>query len=250
MTYAIQPIALVESPYKQKFAIPRQANLVPEARGRLVFQAAYSDPNNLRGIEQFSHLWLLFLFHATADQGWSATVQPPRLGGKERVGVFASRSPFRPNAIGMSVVENRGHELERGSLVLHVAGLDLLDGTPVIDIKPYLPYADSIADARAGFAEQAPATALTIDFTPEAERQLLALQADLPDLEQFIRAVLAQDPRPAWRAGKEDDKQYGMALYDRNIKWRVDGERILVLSILPVAASRHESGENTGTAAI
>ncbi|MEQ8952563.1 MAG: tRNA (N6-threonylcarbamoyladenosine(37)-N6)-methyltransferase TrmO, partial [Gammaproteobacteria bacterium] len=152
----IKPIGILHSPYRQKFAIPRQPNLVPEAEGIISFESEYADPNLLRALDQFSHLWLLFLFHETASQGWSATVQPPRLGGKTRVGVFASRSPFRPNPLGMSVVRNLGHGMKNGRLQLRVGGIDLLDGTPIVDIKPYIPYADAIADAQGGFAAEAP----------------------------------------------------------------------------------------------
>ena len=126
----LSPIAYITSPYKQKFAIPRQPNLVKEAKGEIVFEKDFSDPNCLRDIEQFSHLWLIFVFHETQDKGWSPTVQPPRLGGKENVGVFATRSTFRPNPLGMSVVENLGWEQLGSSLILKIGGLDLLDGTP------------------------------------------------------------------------------------------------------------------------
>lgn len=233
--FATAVIATLHSPFKQKFAIPRQPNLVREARGQLVFHPPCNDPNMLRGLEQFTHLWLLFRFHATAEQGWSPTVQPPRLGGKERVGVFACRSPFRPNPIGLSVVENLGVESIAGELILHVGGIDLLDQTPVIDIKPYLPYADAIVDAKAGFAQDAPGAANRIHYSEQAT-QALAENADrLPDLEAFITSLLQQDPRPAWRAKPSDDKQYGMALYDLNIKWRIESNCIEIVSIQPLA---------------
>jgi len=229
--YSFAEIARVSSPYRQKFAIPRQPNLVKEARGKLLFDPEYSDANALRGLEQFSHLWLIFVFHAVAEDGWSATVQPPRLGGKEHIGVFASRSMFRPNPIGLSVVENLGWEQQTDKLILHVGGLDLLDGTPILDIKPYLPYADSLSDASAGYASEIPGGRNTVIFKPEARQQLEQLHANYPELENFIAAVLQQDPRPAWRQKDNDDKQYGMSLYDLNIKWRVQGSTIQVLSV-------------------
>ncbi len=232
---SFEPIARVQSPYKQRFAIPRQANLVPEARGRVVFAAAYSDPNMFRCLEQFSHLWLLYVFDASADQGWSATVQPPRLGGKARVGVFASRSPFRPNPIGLSVVENLGWESSDAGLVLHVGGLDLLHDTPLLDIKPYLPYADCIAQASGGYAEAAPAGDIPVRFSDSARSQLAAIENETADFERLIRTVLGQDPRPAWRVKDDDEKQYGVTLQDWNIKWRHDAEGIEVLEILPLA---------------
>lgn len=226
----LTPIAHVRSPYHQKFAIPRQANLVPQARGEVVFERDFADVNALRGIEQFSHLWILFVFHASAAGGWSAMVQPPRLGGRHRMGVFASRSGFRPNPIGLSAVENLGWERRGGRLRLHVGGLDLLDGTPVLDIKPYLPYADALPQACAGYAQDPP-PALPVSFSPLAQRQIAALQASHPGLRDFISAVLSQDPRPAWRRQGEDRKRYGMTLQGVNIKWRPAGEGFEVLCL-------------------
>lgn len=228
---SLKTIAITHSPYKQKFAIPRQPNLVPEATAELEFLPDYNDPNCLRELEQFSHLWLLFIFHAVADQGWSPTVQPPRLGGKERVGVFASRSPFRPNPIGMSVVRNLGIATRGGKLLLSVGGIDLLDGTPVVDIKPYVPYADSVPDASAGFASTVPGHERPVRFSDQAQQQLRALQNDYPDLQQLIASVLAQDPRPAWRVKEDDHKHYGMTLFDLNIKWQLQDTVVMVLSV-------------------
>lgn len=227
----ITPIGFIKSPYKQKFAIPRQPGLVPMAEGEIVLTGEFADPNCLRDIEQFSHLWILFHFHGTADKGWSPTVQPPRLGGRDRVGVFASRSTFRPNAIGMSAVTNLGWEQRGGELLLHVGGIDLLDGTPVIDIKPYLPYADSISGASGGYAESAPGNAFAVQFSDAAEAALVALAGEYRDLRQLVTAVLKQDPRPAWRQHSPDDKHYGMALYDLNIKWRVHDDHLEVVRI-------------------
>lgn len=226
-----EAIAQIHTPFSQKFAIPRQPNLVPEAVGEIVFAASFSDPNFLRGIEGFSHLWLVFAFHGTADKGWSPTVQPPRLGGKERVGVFASRSPFRPNPIGLSVVRNLG-VISRGSrLVLRVGGVDILDNTPILDIKPYVAYADAIADASSGFAELSPGHERKVVFTDRAQERLVTFEKVHPGLELLIRGVLSQDPRPAWRTNKDDDKQYGMMLYDVNIKWRIDDDEITIIDL-------------------
>lgn len=228
----ITPIATIRSPFKQKFAIPRQPGLVKSAVGEIVFEKDFADPNCLREIEQFSHLWLLFRFHETADRGWSPLVQPPRLGGKEKVGVFASRSTFRPNGLGLSVVENLGWELKGRDLLLRVGGIDLLDGTPILDIKPYLPYADIITGARGGYAETAPGDTRRIDFDDPAETSLAALEQDYPGLRELVRSILSQDPRPAWRNKTPDDKRYGMSLYDLNIKWQVDEDKIRVLNII------------------
>lgn len=231
----MQPIAYVHSPYRQKFAVPRQPNLVRTAIGEVVFAAGFTDANLLRGIEGFSHVWLLFLFHQSAADGWSATVTPPRLGGSERVGVFASRSPHRPNPLGMSVVEVAGVIQRAGSLILRVRGLDLVDGTPVLDIKPYLPYADCIADARGGYAAVAPAadsaTQLRVRFTDLARGQLAAVAFTPCDLQSFITEVLQQDPRPAHHGRTQPDREYGMHLYNFNVRWRVDEDGAEVLSV-------------------
>lgn len=226
----LRPIAHLKSPYKQKFAIPRQPNLVPQARGEIVFEPGFADRNALRGIEQFSHLWLLFVFHANAGQHWSPMVQPPRLGGRDRIGVFASRSGFRPNPIGLSVVEFAGWEQKGALLRLHVRGIDLLDGTPILDVKPYLPWADAVPEAVGGYAHEAPVPR-PVSFSEHARVQLESLEERYPELQAFIAAVLAQDPRPAWRRHDGDDKQYGMSLYDLNIKWRRRGEGFEVLRV-------------------
>lgn len=228
---SITPIATIRTPFRQKFAIPRQPNLVPEAEGTVEFKPSYADPNLLRELQQFSHLWLLFWFHDSADQGWSPTVQPPRLGGKERVGTFASRSPFRPNPIGLSVVSNLGHSHKEGQLTLRVGGVDLLDGTPILDIKPYVPYADSVSEAQAGFAQQAPYQSLPVVFSEQAQQSCRQYAADHPNLKALITSLLQQDPRPAWRANPADDKQYGMHLFDLNIKWCIDEDQVLILMI-------------------
>jgi tRNA-Thr(GGU) m(6)t(6)A37 methyltransferase TsaA len=224
-------IATLRGPYKQKFAIPRQPNLVQEAVGEVVFEKQYADSNSLRALEQFSHLWLIWHFHETSTQGWSPLVQPPRLGGKEKVGVFASRSPFRPNSIGLSVVRNLGSAEVDGKLVLRVGGIDIMDKTPILDIKPYVVYADSVADAKSGFANKQPGSQRPITFSASAAQALTACVANYPQLQDFIVAVLQQDPRPAWRVRENDDKQYGMTIYDFNIKWQFSGDEIEVNAI-------------------
>ncbi len=160
-------------------------------------------------------------------------MQPPRLGGKENVGVFATRSTFRPNPLGMSVVENLGWEQSGSSLILQVGGVDLLNDTPIVDIKPYIPYADALTDAEAGFAETSPTSDFEIKFSPTAEKTLDDLKTDYPELRAFIKAVLKQDPRPVWRKKAIDEKRYGMTLYDLNIKWQIQENQIKVLSINP-----------------
>ena len=229
-----QPIGLMHSPYKQKFAIPRQPGLVKSAVGSIEFLADYADPNALRGIEQFSHLWLIFQFHHTTDQGWTPMVRPPRLGGNKKLGVFATRSTFRPNNMGLSVVEFDSVEHKNGKLWLHVRGMDLLDGTPILDIKPYVPYADSISAATGGFAQQAPSL-MAVNFSPRALSQLQRLRSRYPQFQTLISDVLAQDPRPAYQHNSPDEKTYGMNLYEFNIQWQVVNGACEVIDIQETA---------------
>lgn len=228
--YSISAVGHIQSPYKQKFAIPRQPRLVPQAKAKLIFTAEFNREEFVRGIEEFSHIWLLFRFHETADKGYSAMVRPPRLGGNERKGVFATRATFRPNAIGMSAVKLEGVEYKNGQLSLLLAGIDLLDGTPIVDIKPYLPYSDAMHDASAGFADARPETQMSVAFSPEAI-DFIAKQTHFPELEDFITNVLKQDPRPAYKKQKQGEQSYGMTLYNYNIRWQVNGEHNLVTSI-------------------
>lgn len=228
--YSISAVGHIQSPYKQKFAIPRQPRLVPEAKAKLIFEPDFNREEFVRGIDEFTHIWLLFRFHETADKGYSPMVRPPRLGGNERKGVFATRATFRPNAIGMSAVKLEGIEYKNGQLSLLLAGIDLLDGTPIIDIKPYLPYSDAMLDASAGFADTRPETQMSVEFTPEVTL-FIEQQTQYPELLNFISNVLKQDPRPAYKKQKDGEQSYGMTLYDYNIRWQVNGEHNLVTSI-------------------
>ncbi|ELL7087860.1 tRNA (N6-threonylcarbamoyladenosine(37)-N6)-methyltransferase TrmO [Vibrio fluvialis] len=227
--HTIEPIAVIESPYKEKFAVPRQPRLVPSATARVKLLGESNCPEAVRGIEQFSHLWLLFLFDQNLQAGWKPTVRPPRLGGNERIGVLASRSTFRPNGIGMSAVELRGVSKQGDQIYLDLGSVDLVDGTPIIDIKPYIPYSDSIADAQGGYAEAEPEQA-AVTFSAAA---LETLQR-LPDgqvLQAVIGEVLAQDPRPAYKKNKPDMKEYAVNLYDLNVKFMVNGNLVTVTAI-------------------
>lgn len=228
--YTISAIGHIQSPYKQKFAIPRQPRLVPEAKAKLIFAPDFNREEFVRGLDEFNHIWLLFRFHETADKGYSAMVRPPRLGGNARKGVFATRATFRPNAIGMSAVKLEGIEYKNGQLSLLLAGIDLLDGTPIIDIKPYLPYSDSMPEASAGFADTRPETHMSVEFTPEV-LDFIAQQTQYPDLQAFISNVLKQDPRPAYKKQKDGQQSYGMTLYNYNICWQVNESHNLVTSI-------------------
>lgn len=233
MKFEIATLGIIHSPYKEKFAIPRQPGLVQSATARLELLAPYNQPDTVRGIEQFSHLWLSFVFHQTMAQGWHPTVRPPRLGGNERVGVFASRSTFRPNPLGLSVVPLLGVTHDNSGLWLELGAVDLLDGTPIVDIKPYIPYADSIANAQGGFAPDAPKARLQVALSEQATSQLAAARARYPQLAEFLTEVLAQDPRPAYRQGKTDDKEYGVRLYDFNVRFTITEPHCLVVAIDP-----------------
>lgn len=230
-SYEIQSIGTIESPYKQKFAIPRQPKLIPEARAKLIFHAEFCREEFVRGLEAFSHIWLLFRFHETADKGWSPMVRPPRLGGNEKKGVFATRSTFRPNAIGMSAVNLKSIEYKNKQLWLELGGIDLLDGTPILDIKPYLTYSDSISDAQNGYAQQSPISDLSVEFSEQALHFCQQQKAKYPELLIFIEKVLLQDPRPAYKKQQSGIQEYGMSLYHFNIRWQVSGKVNTVIDI-------------------
>ena len=233
MSYSIEPVGIIETPFKEKFAVPRQPGLAPSATARIRLQGEANSPESIRGIEQFSHLWLLFLFDQNLEAGWAPTVRPPRLGGNERIGVFASRSPFRPNGIGMSAVELKGTHQEGNQIWIDVGSVDLVDGTPIVDIKPYIPYSDIIGDANGGFARSEPEI-LDVAFSDLAYQQLRFH----PNREQVcavIKEVLGQDPRPAYKKNKPDSKTYAVNLSDFNISWVNNGQITTVVNIEAIA---------------
>lgn len=230
------PIGIVNSPYKEKFAIPRQPGLVNAAKGTVRLLGEVNNSDSVRELAQFSHIWLLFVFHGTQKQGWKPLVRPPRLGGNKKMGVLATRSTFRPNPIGMSVVKLDKVEVCEQDVILHISGMDLLDGTPIVDIKPYVPYSDSLPNANAGFAQTQPEPNLTVTFSEQAQQDLTRLENEFPELTLLIEQVLAQDPRPAYKQNKIDEKVYGMNLYNLNIQWKVlDIENIEVIHINSLA---------------
>ncbi|HDP90014.1 MAG TPA: tRNA (N6-threonylcarbamoyladenosine(37)-N6)-methyltransferase TrmO [Thioalkalivibrio sp.] len=229
----IRPIGYARSCFKEKFGIPRQPGLVPHARARIKMLAPYNRPEAFRGIEDFSHLWISFLFHQHLGAAWRATVRPPRLGGNERVGVFATRSTYRPNPLGLSVVQLDRIEIAGDAVTLHVSGVDLLDGTPVVDIKPYVPYADALPDAHGGFAPTPPDRTLSITFTEAAEQQIAAREAaGLADLRALITELLRLDPRPAYRGHETQAADFGMRLYDFDLRWRIEGKEVTVTALV------------------
>ncbi|MEZ5449672.1 MAG: tRNA (N6-threonylcarbamoyladenosine(37)-N6)-methyltransferase TrmO [Thiolinea sp.] len=199
--YQLQAIAHIHSCYREKFGIPRQPGLVTAAEASLRFAPGFNQPDLVRGLEQFSHVWLIFVFHATAEAAWRPTVRPPRLGGNQRLGVLATRSMFRPNPLGLSVAELREIRYQDGQLELRLGGVDLLDGTPVLDIKPYLPYAERLESATAGFAMAEPERRPVV-FAAQALQQCAAKQLQWQtDIRLLIEQILAQDPRPAYHQG-------------------------------------------------
>ena len=219
-------IARIRTDFPTKFGIPRQSGLA-DAPARIIFEPEYRNADALRGIEGYSHLWLLWHFSEAERDGWSPTVRPPKLGGNQRMGVFATRSPFRPNAIGLSSVRLERVELHTPEgPVLQVRGADLMDGTPILDIKPYLPYTDAHPDAAGGFAAQALQQTVAVDCPP-------ALLARLPaDRRQALLDVLAQDPRPGYQ--HEPGRVYGFPFAGFEVRFTVEDDRLTVVSIEPV----------------
>ena len=217
-------IARIRTDFPEKFGIPRQAGLVPELIAKIVFEPEFRDPNALRGIEDWSHLWLIWQFSEAIREDWSPTVRPPRLGGNERVGVFATRSPFRPNPIGLSSVKLESVKTEEGlGTVLYVSGADLMDGTPIYDIKPYLAYTDSHPDASGGFAAEVFGHSLEVDFPAE-------LLEKLPeDKRKAAIGMLSNDPRPAVQ--HDPERIYGLLFGGVEIKFRVDGGKLFVIDV-------------------
>ena len=218
-------IAHIRSDFPEKFGIPRQSGLVEELTAKIIFEPEYRQMSAFRGLEGFSHLWLIWEFSKARGKPWSPTVRPPRLGGNARLGVFATRSPFRPNPIGLSCVRLvRLEQDPKLGPVLVVAGADLMDATPIYDIKPYLPYADCKPEAVGGFASQPKEPSLQVEI-PE---RLLALVPE--EKRQALRGVLAQDPRPQYQ--KDPQRVYGMAFGELEVRFRVEGENLKVVEIL------------------
>ena len=207
-------IARIHTDLPEKFGVPRQSGLVPQLRGTIVLEPAYRNPDALRGLEGFSHLWLIFQFHRAVREGWSPTVRPPRLGGNRRMGVFATRSPFRPNNLGLSCVKLEGVRLdEKLGPVIDVSGADLVDGTPILDIKPYLPYADCHPEATGGFTDPLDGQTLQVNCDP-------ALLSNLTEEQKAgLMGVLACDPRPRYQ--EDPDRVYGLAFAGKNVKFTV-----------------------------
>lgn len=225
----LQPIGTVRSCFPEKFGIPRQPGIATSARATIELTGDFANPDCVRGLEQGSHLWVMFLFSEHLERGWTPLVRPPRSGGK-KLGVFATRSTFRPNPIGLSVVKLESIETIKGQAVIHVSGADILDNTPVIDIKPYLPYADSIPEATNTFAPQAEDVALDVSFSAQAT-EFIATYPQPVYLQNLIQQVLATDPRPTQHRKKAQDHEYGIRLENVNLRWHVENNTVFVASI-------------------
>ena len=220
----IKIIARIRSDFPEKFGIPRQSGVVPETRAEIVFEKPYQNPDALRGVEGFSHLWLIWGFSACERDAWSPTVRPPRLGGNEKVGVFASRSPFRPNGLGLSCVKLlKVIYPESGGVILRVSGADLVDGTPVYDVKPYLPAADKIETATGGFSDEHARDFLQVCFPPELIEKIPENKRD------GLIACLADDPRPAYQ--NDPARVYGMKFADFDVRFTIGGNTLTVCAV-------------------
>ena len=217
-------IARIRSAFPEKFGIPRQSGLVEELQARIVFEPEYRNADAVRGLEEFSHLWLIWEFSETKRDTWSPTVRPPRLGGNQRMGVFATRSPFRPNPVGLSCVKLDRVEIDDAlGPVIHVCGADLMDGTPIFDIKPYIPYADCHPEAVGGFASNKPEKKLQVDMAEEF------CSVAAPEVISALRGVLAQDPRPAYQ--NDPERVYGLSFAGMDVRFRVEEDVLRVCGI-------------------
>jgi len=223
----IRPIARMRSDFPTKFGIPRQSNLVEQLRSTVVFEPEFRNADALRGLEGFSHLWIIWQFSEAVRTDWSPTVRPPRLGGNARMGVFATRSPFRPNNLGLSCVRLEGVEYDtKDGPVIHVSGADLMDGTPIFDIKPYIPYADAHPDALGGFTDTAGEFLLEVEF-PQALLTKLP-----PDKQDAAIGVLSHDPRPSYQ--RKPERVYGLPFAGFDIRFRVADEKLTVCEVIPL----------------
>lgn len=234
----LNPIGIIHSPYGEKFAVPRQPELVAQGKGILQLLPPYQSADAVRGLEQFSHLWLIFQFHHIPEREWHATVRPPRLGGNERIGVFASRATHRPNPLGLSKVKLEDIEIGSGEVKLRLGSVDLVDGTPVFDIKPYIAYADSEPNAQSGFAQYKPETKLQVEFSSQALQAVRSCpkfaKFGITDPVDFIRQVIAQDPRPAYQQGKFSERIYGMKLAGYNVLWQINAQNFSIATVIDI----------------
>lgn len=219
--YSFNTIGIIHSCFKDKFGVPRQPGLIKGARGEIELLPPYDRAEAVAGLEGFSHLWISFVFHQCLEGEPRLSVRPPRLGGNKRVGVFATRSTHRPNPIGLSVVALEELFQHDGRIRLRISGLDMVEGTPVLDIKPYLPYVDAIPDASGGYAQTPPVATLTVSFSRAAREACHHYEQRWPGLADLIGSVIALDPRPAYRQTVGSGRVFGIRLYDVDVRWRV-----------------------------
>jgi len=236
--YTFNAIGVIRSCFKEKFGVPRQPALVASP-ATIEMDSRYSEEEAFRELQGFSHIWVVFVFHdvmkkSKSNLNWHPTIRPPRLGGNKRIGVFASRSMFRPNPIGMSVVELNGIEWKNKKVILNITGGDFLDTTPVLDIKPYIPYTDSIKDAKSGYANAAPERKMGVKFSNDAYKDIEIHRHQYPQLEKLIIEILGLDPRPAYQKEKSIKSDFSMKLYTFDLKWKVEGNTAIVTSLKDV----------------
>jgi len=233
--FTVKPIGIIHSCFKEKFGVPRQPGLVEEARAEIELFPPFCSADAVRELDRFSHLWIVFLFHASIRAGWKSTVRPPRLGGNKRVGVFASRSNFRPNPIGISAVKLEEICMNDNMAHLHLKGVDFLDKTPVLDIKPYIPYSDSISDAHDGYVDEAPLPSVQVKFSPQALAACMKKEKEgIPNLKKFIVQMLNNDPRPAYQGDTWRMKRFGLKIFDFDLKCEYHEDGFLVTSLDPL----------------
>ena len=230
--FTFDSIGIVHSCYKDKFAIPRQARLVTASTATIELLPPYNQIEVTRGLEDFSHLWLSFVFHLHVGKGWNTTVKPPRLDGKQRFGVFATRASFRPNPIGQSLVELDSIEQDGARILIHIRGADLLDQTPILDIKPYVPYTDSLPEASGGFTDRVSEELFEVIFSEQAQADCQQAQRQYPEIETFIRQLLSLDHRAYFY--KKIEKVYSSRVYDYDLKWQINDRKVTVLALTPV----------------
>jgi tRNA-Thr(GGU) m(6)t(6)A37 methyltransferase TsaA len=217
--FTFSSLGWIETCYREKFAIPRQPGLVPHSWGKIHLKKNGRYLNAIKGLESFSHLWLIFVFHDTGTDRWVESVRPPRMGGVKKIGVLATRSPHRPNPIGISVVQLKEIEVQSREILIHVRSVDLLSGTPILDIKPYLPYADSLMDAKSGWADE-PIKRHTVVWSEAALSQVYRI-TEYPDMKLLIEELVSLDMRPAFQIRKLKSGRYGFSLMDYDVRYEI-----------------------------
>ncbi len=235
--YEFEPIGIIRTGFAEKFGIPRQPGMVATAKGVIELRDHPFLSQACRTLETFSHIWIIFVFHDHGARDWKPSIRPPRLGGRKKVGVLSSRSPHRPNPIGLSAVKLESIDYSGKMAKIHVSGVDLLDGTPILDIKPYIPFADSIPDANAGWAA-APIEKFTVDFSPQSLESITRHEKTKPEIKNVIIEMLELDPRPASQkrkmpadAPESKGLKFAFTLFDVDVKWEIRGETFLVLDV-------------------